>query len=99
MISRIEVDCSYLTNDISSVERRRLINRDTDALSRAEYFEASLEYQIKQIVYLYEVGKMKHVEIMEFFFLNEEERDDLEENKSEFLEYVKQVIEFKVNTN
>ncbi len=98
MKSRIAVDCTYLTHDISAVERRRLINKDADALRRAEYYEASVENQIKQIVYLYEEGKMKPNEIMEFFFLNETEQDDLEESKSEFLDYVNRVIQLKVNT-
>ena len=89
--NKIAVDTSYLTSDLSSAERKRLISGDEQAVSRGIQFEKFTDDFIAQIKFLHSKGNMPPEEITEFFLITENAMSDKE--KDELRDYIVQVLE------
>jgi hypothetical protein len=91
----VPVDMSYLTVDIGEDERNRIIKRDTQALARAQIFDADAERFIAQILYLYTIGKLNVDQIVEFYFVSTPKDEESDEIKLDWREYIEKVIREK----
>lgn len=93
MVSNIRVDNSYLTVETPDYERKRLINLDEGALLRSKNYDVQLEELIEQISFLHFHGKMNAGSIADFYQISSQGIE--EDEKNEFIEYVKKIIEIK----
>ena len=89
-------DEAYLTTDLSETERQKIINKDIDAVERAEYFNKQSNNFIAQIVYLYFTAKLEINLIADFYLLNDRElfqQEGLYETERKMLvNYINKVI-------
>lgn len=95
MASRVSVDNTYLTTNISQEERKRLINRDDQATQRANLFETQVNDFILQIEYLHFIGNLEPPKIADFYLIPKTESEVSFTERKELLEYVERVIENK----
>jgi hypothetical protein len=91
--SKIAVDTTYLTIDLSSEERKKLIANDEGARQRAIYHEIHTDSFIAEVEFLYFTGNMESSKIAEFYLLNQPEIDS--ENRNELVDYINRIIELK----
>lgn len=69
MLTKVSVDNSYLTIDITQEERKKIINNDPDAVKRANHFETEIDGFIKQVEYLHFVANLDANKIADFFLI------------------------------
>lgn len=95
MLSKISVDNMYLTTDITADERQKLINKDSDALERAAYYEMEVNGFIKQVEYLYFNANLNVGTIVEFYLIAKTELEISPSEKEKFIDYIERIIEHK----
>ncbi len=93
---KISADLEYLTTDLSSWERLKLINGDGEALERANEFRDSIEHFIKEVEHLYYIGNKEPAEIAEHLFLLQGQAEYTAIEKQELTDYITKVIERKL---
>jgi len=93
MISRVNPGITYLTTDLEKDERQRLLNGEEEVLERAAYNDSQYDVFIKQIEYLYYMGRMDAETITDFYLISRYAEEVPVEEKLEFIEYVEKVIE------
>ena len=91
--SKIAVDATYLTTDLSPEERKKFITNDEGARQRAVDHETQTDDFIEQVEFLYFTGNMESSKIAEFYLLHQNETDS--EDKNELVDYINRIIELK----
>lgn len=89
-------DLEYLTTDLSSRERHKIITGDEDALKRANEYKESIQDLIKEIEYLYYIENKEPNEIADYFFHRQRQHVYSESEKQEIIDYVEKVIKSKL---
>src|SRR5688572_31910917 len=86
-IEKVRVDCEYLTTDLPSSERHKVINNDIEALKRANEFKQYVLTFVQDIQHLYYVENKEPGEIADQLFHQHGQRvyDSLE--KQEIIAY------------
>jgi hypothetical protein len=101
--SKVSVDNSYLTLDLTKEERMGLINKDEWALKRAKIFDDNVDNFIKQVTYLHFIGGMGSKLIADFYLIPfedaEAKSDSYKKEQEELIEYIESVIELNKNKN
>ncbi len=95
-IEKLEVDFEYLTTDLSSSERHKIITGDGDAYQRAKEFKELIHDFIKEIEHLYFIENKEPSEIADHFFHKHHQPTYSESEKQELIKYVEKVIESKL---
>ncbi len=99
MIKKIPVDTTYLSTDLVSSERTRLISGDKAALERAEYFEIQTEAMLEQIHFLHTSANLDSKSIAEFYSIADQQLKRDQVAFDDFVEYVEQILSKKNNAN
>jgi hypothetical protein len=103
LLSKVSVDNSYLTVELSKEEKMRLLDKDEWALKRAKTFDDQMDNFIKQISFLHFKGGMNSTLIAEFYLIPNEDSEnkpsDPEQEKADLIEYIDRVIEINKNKN
>ncbi|RFS20533.1 hypothetical protein DVR12_18375 [Chitinophaga silvatica] len=97
MLDKVAVDEAYLTTTISSIERKKLINGDLDAIKRGEMFAETMDNFIEEITRLYFEEKMEVDKIVQLY-IKGAPKSGFKINasqKAEFVDYIKTVIAHK----
>ncbi len=94
MISKVLVDISYLTTNLSKIERWRIILGDKNANNRAKIYDESLLKIIDNIATQHYVSGLDVETIVDLYFARFKRKISNIE-RQEFLEYAEKVIEFR----
>jgi len=95
-IEKISVDLEYLTTDLSSLERNRLINGNEDALKRAAQHRELVQKFIEQIEHLYYIENKEPDEIADCIFHKQNILVHSPDEKQELIDYISKVIRSKL---
>lgn len=95
MESKVSVDTTYLSIELSAQERRKLINNDADALYRAELCDAQANGFIKEVNYLYHECKLDVNKILGLFLLHLSEAEIRDEKEEELRDSIQSIIRQK----
>lgn len=95
-LAQVPVDMEYLTTDLSSWERNKVINGDADALKRANETTAQVLEIIKEIEHLYYIENLEFNDIADYFFKKHGHLDYSPSEKQEMIDYVERVIKSKL---
>ncbi|MBC7862039.1 MAG: hypothetical protein IAF38_03640 [Bacteroidia bacterium] len=97
--SKVSVDEPYLTSELSAEERQKLIDNESEAVKKAQLYDAQMENLIKQIAYLHFTGKLNSETIADFYLLpmleTAHQHEAYLEEKEELVNYINKVIEKK----
>lgn len=93
--SKALVSTTYLTINLSTQERNRLIKQDKNALERSESFDKFLDNLIQKIENLYFVEKMSVELIYEELLKPTEEFEGYKIVEEELRDYIERVIALK----
>jgi hypothetical protein len=103
LLSKVSVDNSYLTTDLTKDEKMRLLDKDEGALKRAKENDNQRNNFIKQISFLHFKGGMNSTLIAEFYLIPNEDSENNsgspEQEKVDLIEYIDSVIEINRNKN
>lgn len=94
-LEQVPVGMEYLTTDLSSWERNKLINGNADALKRANETTAQVLEIIKEIEHLYYIQNLEFSDIADYFFKKHGQLDYSPFEKQELIDYVERVIKSK----
>ncbi len=94
-IEKISPDFEYLTTDLSSLERDKVINGDLDALKRADEFKEVIQKIVEEIEYLYYIENKEPSEIADHFLQKEGKLEYSASERQEIIDYVEIVIKSK----
>ncbi|MEO8402990.1 MAG: hypothetical protein ABI480_00285 [Chitinophagaceae bacterium] len=89
------IDSEYLTTDLPTSERHKLINGDEDALKRADAFKEIIQKFIGEIEHLYYIENKEPDEIADYLFQNRGRLVYSDAEKQELIVYVEKVIKSK----
>lgn len=95
-IEKLDVDVEYLTTDLPSWERDKLITGDDDAMKRAQEFKKTVLGIVEEIEHLYCIGNREPNGIAEYIFHKNNIFTYSDSEKQEMVEYVKKVINSKL---
>jgi hypothetical protein len=95
-LEKVNTELDYLTTDLHSLERHKLINGDTDALKRATVYVESLQNFIKKIEHLYYIENMEPNDISEHIFHKQERFLYSAFEKQELIDYIERIIKSKL---
>lgn len=95
-IKKISADFEYLTTDLPSLERHKVINGDENALNRASEFREIITNFIKEIEHLYYIENKEPSEIADYIFEKQGQHIYSESEKKELIDYVEKVIKSKL---
>jgi hypothetical protein len=97
-IEKVSADCEYLTVDLSSPERYKVINGDEEALERAKTYKEIVEQLVAEIQHLYYIENKEPAEIADYI-LEKYNRPQIsyETEKQETIEYIEKVIKSRLN--
>ncbi len=93
--SKIDIDCTYLTTDLSTAERKKLIANDEGARQRALYHDIKTDCFISEIKYLHFSCKVNSAKIAGFYLLNQNSSTTDSNENNELIEYIEKVISLK----
>lgn len=93
---KISTDFEYLTTDLPSWERHKVINGKQDALKRADEFKDVIESIIKEIEHLYYIENKEPGEIAEHIFHKQSRHVFSQPEKQELIDYIEKVIKSKL---
>ncbi|HEX2532596.1 MAG TPA: hypothetical protein VHK69_02605 [Chitinophagaceae bacterium] len=96
-MEKISVDFEYLTTDLPSWERNKVINGDEEARKRADAFREAVGNFIREIEQLYYLDNKEPGEIADHFFRQQGPAAYTPEERQELIEYVERVIRSKLN--
>ena len=95
-IEKVSTDFEYLTTDLPSWERHKIINGDEEALKRAREFIEAIQKIIDEIIHLYYIENKEPGEIADHIFHEQGHLEYSPSEKQELIDYVKRVIESKL---
>ncbi len=93
---KVSTDFEYLTTDLPSWERHKVINGDKDALKRADEFKDLIQNIFEKIEYLYYIENKEPSEIAEHIFHKQGRQVFSQSEKQELTDYVEKVIKSKL---
>ena len=91
LLNKVPFDRTYLTVDLTSEERRKVMENDVDALQRGLLMEKKAEAFIQQVRFLNTNANMNPKMITDFFLIPEHNMTD--NDKAELLDYIMRIIE------
>jgi hypothetical protein len=94
-IEKVSVDFEYLTTDLPSTERFKIINGDENAQARGQAFKASVENLVARIEHLYYIENKEPNEIAGEFMEEYGLPASAEFEKQEMVDYIERVINSK----
>lgn len=94
-IEKLGADTEYLTTDLPSWERHKLINGDSEALKRAEDFKEAVAETIKEIEHLYYIENQEPEEIAGYLFRKQRKYMYSDAEKQKMIAAVEKVIKSK----
>lgn len=97
--SKVAVDTTYLTSDLSHEERKQLLANDEDAWERANIHDIEADNFIAEVEYLHFTGNMDSNKIAEFYLLHQAESEIDLDHKNELIDYIDRIIERKKELN
>lgn len=95
-IEKLSPDFEYLTTDLPSWERHKVINGDQDALNRASEFKEVIHKFIEEIEQLYYIENKEPGEIADYFFQKQGQFVYSESEKQDLVDYIEKVIKSKL---
>ena len=95
-IEKLNVDFEYLTTDLPSWERHKVINGDRDALKRANEYKEVVQKIVEKIEHMYYIENKEPDEIANHLFYWSGQREYSESEKQRIIDYVDQVIKSKL---
>jgi hypothetical protein len=95
-IEKLDADVEYLTADLSSWERHKVIAGDEDAMKRARVFKKTVLAIVEEIEHLYYIENKEPGEIAEHIFHKNSRFVYSASEKQEMVEYVEKVISSKL---
>ena len=93
--NKIAVDSLSLTSDLSSQERAKLISKDPNALRRAQIRENELNRFITEVTFLYYDAKLDSDKIFEFYSLDPNYSEIMDDEKLAIKAYISRIIKEK----
>ena len=103
MVNTVPVDLTYLTIELSAMERRKLKSNDSDAMKRASDFDDYINEFVDQVVQLYFVENLEVEEIAEQLLqpkpVSASEKEQYEQAKTDLMDYIAKIIALKKNGN
>lgn len=93
LLSKVSVDCTYLTINRSKEEQKRIINNDYDIMQKARLYENQIDDFIKQVEFLHFEANLTPNTIADFYFLAE--LDVTSSVKKDMIEYIEKIIKHK----
>jgi hypothetical protein len=95
-MEKVPVDFEYLTTDLPSWERLKVINGNEDALARAKKHKELVLGFVEDIEQLYYIENKEPYEIADHFFQKHGQHNYAETERLQVIEYVKKVIKSKL---
>ena len=95
-IEKVRPDFEYLTTDLPSWERHKVINGDSDALERAKEHNELVQIMVEEIEHLYYIENMEPAEIADYYLQKWGESVYAASAKQEIIDYVEAVIKSKL---
>ena len=95
-IEKLSADFEYLTTDLPSWERHKVINGDKDALQRANEYKEVIKKIVEEIENLYYIENKDPSEIADHFFHKQGQLVYSASEKQEIIDYVEKVIKSKL---
>ena len=95
-IEKLSADCEYLTTDLPSWERRKIVNGDSGALERAKEFKEAIKDIIREIEHLYYIENKEPGDIADLLFQKQGRLVYSESDKNEMVDYIEKVIKSKL---
>jgi hypothetical protein len=95
-LEKVSTDFEYLTTDIPSWERHKVINGDRDALRSANEFKELIQNIIGEIEHLYYIDNKEPNEIAEYIFHKQGRHIFSQPEKQELIDYIEKVIKSKL---
>ena len=89
---KVSVDTTYLTSDLSEIERKKIINGEKQATLNGLVREERADHFITQVLFLKVKGNLTFEEITEFYLIPKNLMSI--EEKNEFKDYIKRIVEF-----
>lgn len=93
---KVSVDFEYLTLDLPSWERYKVINADEEAHNRGKEFKESVLNLVEEIERLYYIENMEPDEIADHIFYVNRQHAVSQSEKQDFVNYVDKVIKSKL---
>jgi hypothetical protein len=94
-IEKVSADFEYLTTDLSSWERNKVINGDKEARSRANDHKEVIQKLVAEIEHLYYIENMEPSEIAEHLFHKQNRDLYSDTEKNELVAYIEKIIKSK----
>lgn len=95
-IENLRADFEYLTTDLPSWERHKVINGDEDALKRANKYKEEIQKFIEEVEHLYYIENMEPGEIAGHFFHKHDHLVYSASEKQKIADYIEKVIKTKL---
>lgn len=96
-VEKVSVDFEYLTTDLSSWERHKVLNGDEEALKRANEFKELVQHCVADIEHLYYIENKEPGEIADHLLHNNGQHVYSAIDKQELVDYIEKVIKSKLN--
>lgn len=94
-VEKVDVDFEYLTTELTSTERHKILNRDEDALKRGEAHKKHIEGLANSIVEMYFLKNLEPTEIAVLFLKRYGHLGYSDDDKQEIVDYIERVINSK----
>ena len=94
-IEKLSADFEYLTTDLPSWERHKVINGDAEALRRASEFKEIVLIMVEEIEHLYYIENKEPAEIADYLFDKQGHSAYSAPERQELIEYIETVIKSK----
>lgn len=95
-IEKLSAGIEYLTTDLPSWERHKVINGNPDALIRAKEYKEAIQKIVEEIEHLFYIENKEPGEIADHFFHKRDQLVYTESDKQEIIDYVETVIKSKL---
>lgn len=94
-IEKISADIEYLTTDLPSWERHKVINGDAEAMNRAGEFKQAILQLAHEVEQLYYINNMEPADIATHLYRKHGQLVYDEDEKQRFIHYIKTIINSK----
>jgi hypothetical protein len=95
-LEKVSAGFEYLTTDLSSWERHKVINGNPHALERADEYKELIQNFIKEIEHLYYIENKEPAEIAASIFHERGLRVFSQSENQELIDYIEKVIKSKL---